>query len=194
MLMATSGARITCNFSLLLCFIFKFSKMNIYYLHYKNTLYPCRDWVTLSLRWFREYLGRDVSWKSLPSLCLSDRFPYECFFSMARPWNDNLLCRPSWPSVVYKAGDNNKCDLERIPKQSFKPAVLLHSVEWSCERKTLLASLKLPKWDDARHLPGLSFPALLSLSITSHLFPSSPIRTHSTCCLCAVSPMPNSRW
>lgn len=49
MLMATLGGRIMCNFSCLCCF-FKFSKMNFYYLHAKNTFYARRNWVILSLR------------------------------------------------------------------------------------------------------------------------------------------------
>lgn len=35
---ATSDGGITYKFPLLLCYFFEFSKMNIYYLHYKNTL------------------------------------------------------------------------------------------------------------------------------------------------------------
>lgn len=55
------GLHVTCPFYLI--FFFKISKVNIYCLYYKNTLYPSRDWVIVNLRQFRKYLGRNVCWK-----------------------------------------------------------------------------------------------------------------------------------
>lgn len=60
--MATSviGLRITVPFY----FMFSnFPKWTFIASIIKNILYPCRDWVILSFRWFRKYLGRNVSWK-----------------------------------------------------------------------------------------------------------------------------------
>lgn len=63
--MATLSGKITRKFPLLPCYISKFSQTNIYYLHSNDILYPSRDWVILSLRWLKDYLGRVVCWKRL---------------------------------------------------------------------------------------------------------------------------------
>lgn len=50
--MATSGGKSTREFALLLCYIFEFSKTNIYYLQFitsNNTAYRSRHWLFLSL-------------------------------------------------------------------------------------------------------------------------------------------------
>lgn len=62
MLMATSvvGLCITVPFY----FMFSnFPKWTFIVSIIKNILYPCRDRVILSFRWFRKYLGRNVSWR-----------------------------------------------------------------------------------------------------------------------------------
>lgn len=90
MLMAILGGEITGKFTLLLCYIFEFSKINLYYLHSNNTVSPSRDWGRGRSRaqhssgtlLVEMCAGKDLAFP--PPLRLSSGFPHERFFSTVR--------------------------------------------------------------------------------------------------------------